>query len=265
MTAYKITVTRTITTEVTINNVTDRVLAEHKALSIAETLNFDNQSRPAHHNVLSVNPVPVTADNLPMPVGQGVYWNDPDDNLCGGWYIVKALPTLLNNDLFDLDTPIILSLSQDDGDDTETPAYAHEILSRPYLRGDWVIWSDNAAKLGNGYGYGYWDSFTLTWSNRAQATRYNKEDAGRINLPTSTGNDRKWVCDHLTSLKTLESLTDELAEFCRLNELKLQSADEMLTEPEVEHGAPFIRLWLNQFIEQWEAAEERDQAEFEAL
>lgn len=262
MTAYKITVTRTITTEITINNVLDRELAECKALGIAKKINFDDQTRPPYHNVLSIDPVPVTADNLPMPVGQRVYWNDPDDGLSSGWYIVKAHPVVPNDNIFDLNTPIVLC--QGHGDKNSVTVHAHEIVSRPYLREHWVIWSETSERLGGGYGYGYWDTIALTWSNRAEATCFNQEQAGRINLPASHGNDRQWVCDHLASLKTLESLTDELAQFCRLHALKLQSADEMLMDHEIDHGAPFIRLWLMQFTEQWEAAEERDQAEFKS-
>lgn len=256
MTAYQVTVSRTVTTQITVNNATDRIQAESKALNIAEHLLFVDSPKPIH-NVLTVDPVPVTADNHPMPVDQMVYWNDPDDGVSSGWYTVKTLPTLQNNDRFDPNAPIVLTQGHDDG---EATAFAHEVLSSPHLKGDWLIYSDNEAKLGCGYGYGYWDARKAAWFNRASATRYHEEQVGRLNLPTSAGQDLKWVCDHLQNVQTLDDLSDELAEFCRNYELELQSADEMLMQPAIQNGAPHISLWLNQFNEQWDVACERERA-----
>lgn len=126
--------------------------------------------------------------------------------------------------------------------------------------GDWIIYSPMQESTAGSCG-GYWDAIKAVWTSRDQATHFHEKYVGHFDLPASLNNDRQWVCDHLTNAKTPDSLTDELAEFCHNFDLTPMSADEMLMEPETVNGAPFIRLWLNQFIEQWEAAVQRDHAQ----
>jgi len=113
----------------------------------------------------------------------------------------------------------------------------------------WAIFSASEAQTENGRGY--WND-RKGWVTKDEATRYPIDYVGLYGLPQSLNQDRRWLNLNLAAITTEAGLIDALRAFCQAANLPKLSADELLHTDNLNiHPARLI--WLEQFIEQWDA------------
>lgn len=117
------------------------------------------------------------------------------------------------------------------------------------VTGEWAIFSAGEARTGNERGY--WNK-AQGWVDQENATRYTFDHVGAYGLPHSLHQDRTWINLTLAQITTGNDLTNALEAFCAASGLPQRSADDLLYDDELALH-PTQKLWLTQFIEQWDS------------